>query len=80
MALAEIYTGGARSDAARLGGVGLRIVRDWVLRFNAEGPDGLLNGKAPGTLSILDDSQRQALRQVVEDGLIGPSMASLPGG
>ena len=24
------------------------IVRDWVVRFNARGPDGLLNGKAPG--------------------------------
>jgi hypothetical protein len=23
-------------------------VRDWVLAFNAEGPAGLVNGKAPG--------------------------------
>lgn len=35
LALAEIYAGGSRSDAARIGGVGLQIVRDWVLRFNA---------------------------------------------
>jgi Winged helix-turn helix len=48
LALAEVYAGGSRSDAARIGGVGLQIVRDWVLRFNAEGPGGLLNGKAPG--------------------------------
>jgi hypothetical protein len=48
LALAEIYDGGTRSDAARIGGVGLQIVRDWVLWFNAEGPDGLVNGKAPG--------------------------------
>ena len=27
-----------------------------------------MNGKAPGAPSILDDSQRQVLRQVVEDG------------
>jgi transposase len=46
LALAEIYVGGSRSDAARIGGVGLQIVRDWVLRFNAKGPDGFLNGKA----------------------------------
>jgi transposase len=52
LALAKVYAGGARSDAARIGGVGLQIVRDWVLRFNAEGPDGLLNGKAPG-VSVL---------------------------
>ena len=27
-----------------IGGVGLHI-RDWVLRFNARGPDGLVDGK-----------------------------------
>jgi hypothetical protein len=27
-----------------------------------------LNGKAPGTPNIVDDSQRQALRHIVEDG------------
>jgi len=70
LALAEVYAGGSRSGAARIGGVGLQIVRDWVLRFNAEGPDGLLNGKAPGVPSILDDNQRRALRQIVENGPI----------
>ena len=70
LALAEIYGGGSRSDAARIGGVGVQIVRDWVVRFNAKGPDGLLTGKAPGAPSILDERQRQALRQVVEDGPI----------
>ena len=70
LALAAIYDGGSRSDAARTGGVGLQIVRDWVVRFNAKGFDGLLNGKAPGARSILDDSQRQALRRIVEDGPI----------
>src|ERR671929_148711 len=48
LALAEIYDGGSRTDAARVGGVTLQIVRDWVLRFNEHGPDGLINGKAPG--------------------------------
>ncbi len=70
VALAEIYDGGSRSDAARIGGVTLQIVRDWVLRFNAKGPDGLLTGKAPGAPSLLDEHQRQALRQIVEDGPI----------
>src|SRR5256886_10453680 len=54
----------------RIGGVGPQIVRDWVLRFNAEGPDSLLNRKAPGVPSILDDNQRRALRQIVENGPI----------
>src|SRR6202045_4318507 len=70
LALAEIYDGGSRPDAARIGGVGVQIVRDWVVRFNAKGPDGLLTGKAPGAPSILDERQRQALRQVGEDGPI----------
>jgi transposase len=68
--LAEIYDGGSRTAAARIGGVGLQIVRDWVLRFNARGPDGLLDGKAPGPRSRLDDAQRQALVEVVDRGLI----------
>src|ERR1700732_5463845 len=68
LALAEIYGGGSRSDAARTGGVGVQIVRDWVVRVNAKGFDGLLNGKAPGARSIRDDGQRQVLRQEVEDG------------
>ena len=48
LALSSIYDGGSRSDAAQLGSVTLQIVRDWVVRFNARGPDGLINGKAPG--------------------------------
>jgi transposase len=68
LALASIYDGGSRSDAARLGNVTLQIVRDWVLRFNAHGPDGLINGKAPGPKSRLDDTQRAALAQAMERG------------
>src|ERR1700730_2678383 len=79
LALAAIYDGGSRSDAARTGGVGVQIVRDWVVRFNAKGFDGLLNGKAPGARSILDDSQRQALRRIVEDAPSRLSIASCAG-
>ena len=32
------------SDAARIGAVGLQVIRDWVLRFNAKGPAGLIDG------------------------------------
>jgi transposase len=47
LALAVILDGGSRREAAKVGGVTLQIVRDWVLRFNAEGPDGLASRKAP---------------------------------
>lgn len=70
LALAEIYDGGTRTDAARIGGVGLQTVRDWVLAFNAGGPEGLIGGKAPGNPSKLNDEQRQALAQIIESGPI----------
>ena len=70
LALAEIRDGGSRSDAARVGGVGLQTIRDWVLRFNALGPAGLIDGKAPGNASKLDDAQRKALAGIVERGPI----------
>jgi transposase len=70
LALAEIYDGGSRTDAARVGGVTLQIVRDWVLRFNEHGPDGLINGKAPGNRPKLNEDQRQALARMVESGPI----------
>ena len=70
LALAAIYDGGSRSDAARIGGVGLQIVRDWVVRFNAEGPAGLIDRKAPGATPKLAAEQRRALLAVVERGPI----------
>jgi transposase len=70
LALAEIYDGRRRSDAARLAGVGLQIIRDWVLRFNAEGPDGLVDRKAPGPTRKLTDAQRAALAEIVDAGPI----------
>ena len=32
LALATIYDGGSRSEVARIGDVGLQIIRDWVMR------------------------------------------------
>ncbi len=73
LALAVIYDGGARHDAARVGGVGLQTVRDWVLRFNAQGPDGLLDGKAPGPRPVLGPEHKRALAEVIEQGPIPAS-------
>jgi transposase len=70
LALAAIYGVGTRTEAAKIGGVGLQIVRDWVMRFNARGPDGLLDGKAPGRPSKLNDAQRQAIARMIESGPI----------
>ena len=56
------------AHASRIGGVGLQIIRDWVLRFNARGPDGLVDGKSPGAPSKLNADHRRALAEVVEAG------------
>jgi putative transposase len=66
LALATIYDGGSRSDAARIGDVGLQIIRDWVLRFNQEGPDGLIDGKAPGPEPRLNSEHRVGLAAAIE--------------
>lgn len=70
LALAIIYDGGSRSDAARVGGVGLQIIRDWVVRFNDNGPDGLVNRHASGPRPLLNTAQRRALVALVESGPI----------
>ena len=70
LTLAAIYDGATRTEAAKIGGVGLQIIRDWVLRFNAHGPDGLLDRKPPGQPSKLNDGQRQAVAQMIESGPI----------
>ena len=70
LALASIYDGGSRQYASEIGGVTVQIVRDWVVRFNEHGPDGLMNTKAPGARSKLNGAQRKALAQLVESGPI----------
>jgi transposase len=68
LALASIYDGGSRTGAARIGGVGLQIVRDWVVRFNAGGPGGLVDRKAPGQAPRLTAEHLAALARAVEAG------------
>jgi len=70
LALAAIYDGATRTEAAKIGGVTLQIIRDWVMRFNARGAAGLLDGKSPGQPSRLNDVQRQAIVRMIESGPI----------
>ena len=70
LALSAIYDGATRTEATKIGGVGLQIIRDWVLRFNARGPAGLLDGKSTGHPSKLNDTQRQAIARMIESGPI----------
>ena len=70
LALAAIYEGATRTEAARIGGVTGQIVRDWVVKFNAHGPEGLINRKPPGQPSKLTDAHRAALQAIIEQGPI----------
>lgn len=73
LSLAAIYEGATRTEAARIGGVTLQIIRDWVLKLNAHGLDGLIDRKAPGQPRRLDERHRAALVAMVE---AGPTLAA----
>jgi transposase len=70
LALAALDEGATRAEAARIGGVTVPIVRDWVVKFKAPGPEGLINRKPPGQPSKLTDTHRAALQAIVEQGPI----------
>jgi len=70
LALAAIYDGSSRTEAATIGGVTLQIVRDWVLKFNAQGPTGLIDRKPPGQPARLNAERRAALASMIESGPI----------
>ena len=48
LSLAAVLDGMNRTDAARIGGMDRQTLRDWVHRFNEQGPEGLLDGWSPG--------------------------------
>jgi transposase len=70
LALAAIYEGASRTHAARIGGVTLQVVRDWVVKFNAHGPEGLIDRKPPGQPSRLTHAHRAALMARLDEGPI----------
>lgn len=70
LSIAAIYDGASRSEAAALGSVTVQIVCDWVKKFNAQGPDGLVNRKPPGKRPKLNAEQLAALVMIVESGPI----------
>jgi len=68
LALAAVCDGMDREEAGRVGGMDRQTLRDWVHRFNAQGPDGLINIKPPGRPRKLSAEQDEELRQLVESG------------
>lgn len=66
LSLAGVLDGMSREEAAEIGAMDRQTLRDWVHRFNANGPAGLINGKAPGPRPKLSPEQKQELKRIVE--------------
>jgi transposase len=68
LALAAIREGKDREEAARIGAMDRQTLRDWVHAFNRHGPEGLVNGKAPGPQPKLTAEQKTQFAAIVEAG------------
>ena len=71
LSLAAVYDCMNRTDSARIGGMDRQSLRRWVLRFNADGPDGLLDRWSSGPPRRLSNEQLAELSRIVE---IGPDV------
>ena len=70
LAIAAVLDGASRQDAAKAGGMDRQTLRDWVIRFNGKGPDGLVNVPSPGVPPKLDDRHKAFLARIVDEGPI----------
>ena len=70
LSLAAVRDGMDRGSAAKIGGMDRQTLRDWVIRFNDQGSDGLINIPSPGVPPKLDATHRAFLARIVEEGPI----------
>jgi transposase len=70
LAIAAVLDGAAREEAGRIGGMDRQTLRDWVIRFNEQGPDGLINKSSPGAPGKLTQEHKAFLACLVEQGPI----------
>ncbi len=68
LSIAAIYDGKGRAEAAQAGGMDRQTLRDWVIRFNDHGPQGLLDRTSPGRPPRLSTGQKAELCEIVETG------------
>ena len=54
--------------AAKIGGIDRQTLRDWVHRFNASGPEGLINNSTEGPKPRLSEEQLAQFVKIVEAG------------
>ena len=70
LAIAAVLDGASREEAAKIGGMDRQTLRDWVIRFNERGSDGLINIPSPGVPPKLDDAHKTFLARIVAEGSI----------
>ena len=68
LSLAAVRDGIDRGEAAKIGGMDRQTLRDWVHRFNAKGPDGLIDNWTSGPTPRLSADQLAELAMIVETG------------
>jgi transposase len=68
LSLAAVQDGMDRGSAAKIGGMDRQTLRDWVHRFNAAGPDGLMDSWTSGPRSRLSPDQLAEFAKIVEAG------------
>ena len=68
LAIAAVLDSAAREEAAKIGGMDRQTLRDWVIRFNDQGPDGLINKWSPGAPGKLSNEHKAFLARLVEEG------------
>jgi transposase len=68
LAIAAVYDGMNRTDAARIGSMDRQTLRDWVHRFNLQGPEGLHDRWTDGPARKLSAGQMVELAAIVETG------------
>ena len=80
LAIAAVLDGSSREQAAKIGGMDRQTLRDWVIRFNEQGPDGLVNKSSPGAPGKLIDKIRSFSPAWWRKARSRRSMASCAGG
>ena len=68
LSLAAVRDGMDRGSAAKIGGMDRQTLRDWVHRFNASGPEGLIDNWTEGPKPRLSAEQLAQFAQIVEAG------------
>jgi len=68
LAIAAVLDGASREEAATIGGMDRQTLRDWVIRFNEQGPEGLINKLSPGAPGKLTDEHKAYLARLIEEG------------